>query len=127
MKSFSISVFMYLAISAANAQSPYTEKQMQLARQMGSVIMLSRDCGIPIPSDQFERALLSEGLQKSDVMNKTGFFATMQEQANAMARAKAVRQELGENDSDIKRWSCAQLRESYGPTGLIRRNLSDIK
>ena len=119
------------AVSVPTEASPvltgtYTEKQLALARQVGAVIILARDCGIN-PTAGVRREMLKDGLDAKDLDKTTKFGATMLEQATSVVKVREMMIASGQSAADNAAQSCKTLCESYGPNGIVRPGLGGVR
>ncbi len=126
-----LTVAFVVMAGTASAQRPYdngartyTDEQLDLARDIGTVYALVEFCKvIRLPS--FRKALREAGLRDSDFYQRTRFSAAIREQITAVVAAQMDKQAAGMRASDIAQEACRALRDSYGPGGLDRAGLVD--
>lgn len=107
------------------AQSGYTEAQLKLAGQIGSVMGLVDRCGIvPLPSAAILRAMKAERLQEADMTRETAFKSRVVEQVRTMKVIDGVGANAGRSEADRRKEACGRLADMYGPKGYVRPGLA---
>ncbi|MEN5082679.1 hypothetical protein ABE438_09365 [Bosea sp. TWI1241] len=113
------------AATHAQSQSRYTETQLKLAGQIGSVIGLVERCGIaPMPNAAFLRAMKAEGLREADMKADTAFKARVIDQMKTMKVMDGVAAQAGVPHAERRKGACAKLADMYGPEGYVRPGLA---
>ncbi len=122
---FVISMVAGAVVTSAGARDSYTEDHLRLARQIGAVVGMIKQCEvIPMPSDSVARAIRGAGLRDRDFLDKsTQFHKTVQEQADFVVMMSALQRQQGKTTTEIKASACQLLVENYGPSGTIRAGL----
>lgn len=112
-------------IDSSAAQATYSEAQLKLAGQIGSVISLVDRCGkVPMPSAAIQRAMKAEGLKDSDLMRETAFKARVTKQAESLKAMEKLGAKTGQTDADLQQSACKNLVEMYGASGFVRAGLA---
>lgn len=112
-------------IDHATAQTAYTEAQIKLAGQIGSVIGLVDRCGkVPMPNAAIQRAMKAEGLKDSDLMQETAFKSRVTKQAQNIKAMEILGSKSGQSESDLQKGACKNLVEMYGTSGFVRAGLA---
>lgn len=111
--------------SSAFAQAVYSEAQIKLAGQIGSVISLVERCGrVPMPSAAISRAMKAEGLKETDLTRDTPFKARVTNQAQSMKAMEKIRANAGASEAELRTGACNNLIEMYGTNGFVRAGLA---
>lgn len=116
----------FVGIAMASAQSNYSEAQIKLAGQIGSVISLVDRCGrVPMPSAAILKAMKAEGLKETDLTKDTAFKARVTKQAESMKAMEKITATAGASADELRKSACANLIEMYGTNGYVRAGLAN--